>query len=387
MSNLDRRRFLQAGAAAGVAGVAGAGCGALQSFVEVPAADELLALDMEGFLARLDASLGFIRSSSSIDALIPASIMREAEQDQRFSGSDALARDALRSMLLVSSFGELPEAGQAHPGVQARMLGAMDELDRSVLGMHRTMKALTPTERADAARALREDRSLRARVLGKLDREADLAGVAPSRRAHMAKVGRHAAFRLEQSPSLLFDELDRKVEKVAAKEWTVVESEQRLRALMGEAAFEQKRARMIALAQAWQSMPGVAQAAPPPGAMTAVPGAAPAPGEVAPAPAPPPPVLVSPPIGAAAALDGTPVRLLYDQPPPPVRRGTWTLRAGGFLFGLAAIHGLQGASCLLLGGAGIVPAFGELTHGGLLLIGGIVTLIVAGVQLSASREQ
>jgi hypothetical protein len=394
MSGIDRRRFLQAGAVAGIAGVSGVGCGALPAHLDVPGADEMLSLDMGGFLKRLDASLGFIRSSISIDELIPAKTMRAVEQDQRFSTSDTLVRDALRSLLMVTSFNELPDVGQAHPGVQARMLGATDDLDRAVLDMHRTMKALTPTERADAARALREDPQLRARVLDKLDHEAEIAGVSPSRRAHMAKVGRHAAFRLQQSAPLFFDELDRKVEKVAAKEWSVAESEHRLRALMGEAAFEQKRARMLALAQAWQTTPGLAQAAPPPvapagtlapagspGPAGSAPGVAttstldgltPAPSPVAPTPAATPGVLVSAPFGAN----------LYDQPAAPLPRGAWTLRAGGLLFGLAAIHGLQGLSCLLLGGAGIVPAMGEFTHGGLLIIGGIVTLIVGGVQSS-----
>lgn len=381
MSTLDRRRFLQAGGLAGFAGVAG--CAGLAAQIDAIDPSELASLDMDGFLRGLDATLGFLRSSSTLDSVVPEPVRREAERDPRWRDSDSLVRDAIRTLFLTSSFGELSEAGQAHPGMQARMWTAMDEVERGVSGMHAVTKALTPTERADIARALRRDPALGQRVLEALDREAVRAGVSESRRAHLLKVGRHVVFRLRQSGDLFFDELDAKMQKVSGRVWTADESEQRLRAMMGEPAFEERRARMLAYAFAWQQVAGAGDGLPPPASAPA-PAPSPSPaGAGAPTvwiPAVPGSLLLPPSEGTSGGVIAPSGRQVWPAHP----RGKWTVRAGWMLLGLGVVHGLQGLTLVFAGG--LAPALFEFTHGGLQILGGLVTLIVGAVQSAGPKE-
>lgn len=266
---MDRRNFLKAGAVAGGSlGLGAVGCGAVlegMSAAPVPSLAELSALDMDGFLKRLDTSLGFIQSSSNVTRLVPNEVAVGARKDPRFEDSEALIRGTLRSLLLTSSFTDLPEAGRMHPGMQARLWNSMQEMDDAVLGMNKVLTSLTPTERADVSRLMREDPTVTPRILDVLDEEGVKAGVNEKRRAHMRELGKHSCFRLRQSTSLFIDEYDDKVQKVVARDSSVEAIQRRMMAQMGEDAFWQFHARQFALMQAWQQVPGVAQGAPPPG--------------------------------------------------------------------------------------------------------------------------
>ena len=164
------------------------GCGAVlegMSAVPIPSLAELQSLDMDGFLKRLDTSLGFIQSSSTLDGIAPKDVQHRARAEPRFERSDELVRKTMRSLLLVGSFGDLPEEGRVHPGMQARLWNSMQEMDDSVLGMNRLLGSLTPTERADVGRLMREDVTASARILDALDDEAVKAGVTHRRREHL----------------------------------------------------------------------------------------------------------------------------------------------------------------------------------------------------------
>lgn len=379
MNDMDRRRFL-AGLSASAA-LAGTGCGAARigASAPLPSLADLASLDMTGLLQSMDSTLATIRTASSFPTLLTPGVQESIRQDPRMDNIDGLTRDAFRSLFLVSAFRGMEEAAQAHPGVQSRMLAGLSDMDSSVLGVHRAFQSLTPTERADAARAFREDKALRERVLSAIDVEAVRSGASPAHREHLKKVTEHASFRLRQSPSLFFDELDKKMEKVAARELSPLESERFYEALMGSAAFEEKRSRMIALANAWQSVPGVARPAQPisPAATAPLPQGAPPP---MPPSAPPSPTVWLPVQPGSVLVPPAGIHPVYVPMNAPVGLlpGTWTLRAGGILLGMGLLHVGVGIALLFTG----VSLWGyvEMTHGALQLVGGIITLIVGAVQ-------
>src|SRR5262245_49663230 len=118
---MERRNFLKAGVIAGSSvGLGALGCGAVlegMSAVPLPSLAELRALDMDGFLKNLDSSLGYIQSTSTLESIVPRDVIIQAHKDPRLSSAESVVRKTLRSMLLVGSFGDLPEAGRVHPGV------------------------------------------------------------------------------------------------------------------------------------------------------------------------------------------------------------------------------------------------------------------------------
>ncbi|MEZ4295570.1 MAG: twin-arginine translocation signal domain-containing protein [Polyangiaceae bacterium] len=404
---MDRRDFLKAGAiAGGSVGMGALGCGAVLegvSAVQVPSVAELMALDVDGFLKNLDTSLGFLRSSSSLDSLVSRNVQMAAKKDPRFEKSEDLVRKTMRSLLLVGSFGDLSEAGRVHPGVQSRMWSSLGEMDEAMTGMNRTLTSFTPTERADIGRLMREDPAAGPRILDALDDEAVKAGVTETRRTHLREVGKHACFRLRQSTSLFIDEYDGKVQKVAARDATVQSFQRRLMAQMGEKAFWEYHARQMALAQAWQHVPGVAQSAgPSPTGTFAQPTGtfAPPPGTVSPqdpsaAPGYPLPTaqpmatgttVVYPylaPTGAApyptVGPYGEPTTDENGRDLGKLRTGNILLGVGGGLMGLAAIAGIVGGVMVGGGGGAGFAGLFVLTAGAVLGLGGIACLIAGGI--------
>jgi len=373
---MERRDFLRAGVvASGSVGLGAVGCGAVLegiSAVPVPSVAQLQALDMDGFLQGLDSSLGFIQSTNTLDSIVSKEVQRSARAEPRFEQSDDTVRKMIRSMLLVGSFGDLPEVGRVHPGVQARLWNSMQEMDDAVFGMNRVLTSLTPSERADIRRRMREDASAGPRVLGALDDEAVKAGVNLKRREHMREVAKHACFRLRQSTEGFIDEYDDKVKRVSARDASAEEVQRRLMAQLGETAFWEYHSRQFALAQAWQQVPGIAQAGP------AVAG---------------PPAVAVPPAYSSPTATGS--YLVYPVPPgsaPPggygtvldaegrdikkLKKGNTLLAVGGGLLGLGLIAG--GIGALVVASAGLAGAF-VVTAAVLLGLAGIICLIIGGV--------
>ncbi|MBK8254260.1 MAG: twin-arginine translocation signal domain-containing protein [Polyangiaceae bacterium] len=393
---MDRRNFLKAGAVAGGGmGLSAVGCGAVMeglAAVPVPSIDELSALNMDGFLKSLDTSLGYLRSSSSLDALVSKDVQDLARKDPRFSKSEEVVRSTMRQLLLTGSFGDLPEVGRLHPGMQARMWSSVQEMDDAVGGMNKMLTSLTPTERADISRLLREDPTVTERVLQTLDEEGAKAGVNEKRRNHMREVGKHACFRLRQSTGLFIDEYDDKVKKVTARDGSVEAFQRRFMAQMGETAFWDYHRRQMALAQAWQQVPGIAQ--------QGVPQGVPPTGTMAPLPPPPPP---GDPGYAPPMTTGTTTVYPYLQPTAPagyapvqpgvygdpevdengrnlkkLRTGTILLGVGGGLLGLGLIAGVTSAF-LVSNPDTAIGGYFVITAAALLGLGGIACLIAGGV--------
>ncbi|MEZ4295574.1 MAG: hypothetical protein R3B70_11410 [Polyangiaceae bacterium] len=179
-------------------GIRALGCGAVLegvSAVQVPSVAELMALDVDGFLKNLDGSLGFLRSSSSLDSLVSRNVQMAARTRASEKSEDRPQDDALAPRRLVRR--SASQAGRVHPAEQSRMWALSARWTEAMTGMHRTMTSFTPTERADIGRLMREvDR--RPRILDALDDEAVQAGVTEKRRAHLREVGKHACFRLRR---------------------------------------------------------------------------------------------------------------------------------------------------------------------------------------------
>src|SRR5262245_36904126 len=126
---MERRSFLQMGAAAGISTVAGAGCGAAGE-PRLGGFDPARMPDMDAFLAQLDHSMGAIAKGAPLKEFFPSPPAHPHEK---------LVKKSLRSLLLVGSFRDLPEEARAHPEMQARMWGSMQEMDEAIFGMTHTL--------------------------------------------------------------------------------------------------------------------------------------------------------------------------------------------------------------------------------------------------------
>jgi hypothetical protein len=330
---MERRDFLTAGAIAGAGAMSlgSAGCAALGQDLAPPAAP-LSGHDMDGFLARLDGAMGSISVGNPFSGLLPRAAIAPADEAAYEKGQDVL-RKTMRSLLLTGSFRDLPEEGRAHPGMQERMWRSMGEMDEAMLGVTDALAGLTPTERADIGRALREDPGLGMRLVEALDREGAEKGVPLSRRLHMRAIAVEVSARLKQSAPMLIDEYVGKVRRVAARHGSNEEIERRLAAQMGDTAFWAMRERTMAATARWNvaDVRGV--------------------------------VVYGPPYGMP----------VYGPPRKPANAGMTAITVGAVLLGIGVITASAGG--IVLAGGALGGAF-AITAGAVLGLAGLITLIV-----------
>ncbi|WP_044965114.1 hypothetical protein [Sorangium cellulosum] len=335
---MERREFLRVGTMAGAGAVAVGSSGCAGLGVLAPPVIAFSPADMQKYLDRLDHSMSAVSTTDAVAGMLPADVKNPfAASDPEFRKGDLLFRKTVRSLLLAGSFHDLSEEDRMHPGMQERMWRSLGEMDDSMLGMNDMMANLTPTERADMARALRDDPDLGMRVVETLDAEGVKAGVPLSRRLQMRAIAVEACARLKQSPSLFIDEYNTKVRKIAARQGSIEEAERRMAARMGEEAFFAYRDQMIESRRRWDvalAATGTATDAPPTYG---------------------PPAYASPPREAG------------------LKRGTVVIIVGASLLGVGAITAGIGAA---VGGAGVYA----ITAGAIIGLGGLITLIVGIVQ-------
>lgn len=344
-----RREFLQATAFAG-AGMGVAGCAGHNELVVAPAA-ALTALDMEGFLGRLDRSMNAIATGESpIPKLFPDKKLRM--DNPVVKEGDKLLRKNMRSLLLVGSVHDLPEEGRAYPGVQSRLWNAMPEMDEAMLGTQKAMNDLTPTERADIGRALKEDPDLGMRIVGALDNDAATLGVPMERRLHLRSMAAHVCARLKQSSSLVIDEYTTKVQKIIDRPLTNEDFQRQMIAQLGEKGFFAMRDRQFAYAKRWTTDQGTSG------------GNWDNSGNLTDSP---PPMIKSP--------QPTPLKQEDDSKP-----GMRAINVGAKLLGIGALTFLGGWILIFIGNpVTIVAGLGTATLGALLGIGGLITLIIGAI--------
>lgn len=323
---VDRREFLKASTLVGVGTAASACAGRNDSLIVVPPST-LTADDMEAYLARLDRSMHALATEPSpMGKVFPAK--KFSTTDPVIKSGEDLLRSNLRSLLLVGSFRDLPEEGRAYPGMQNRLWDAMGEMDSAMRGMTKTLSDLTPTERADIGRALRDDPELGMRIIEAFDVEAEAQGLPMERRVHMRSLAVQAINRLKQSSSMFIDEYTTKTQKIITRAPTAEDVQRQLMATLGEEEFFALHNRNLAFQERWR----VAQAAP-----TQYPA--------------------------------------YGPPPakPKESPGSTTITVGAILLGVGLVVFLISVA---IGSGGAL--FGA-TVGALLGLGGLITLIVGAV--------
>lgn len=326
----DRREFLKASTLVGVGSAATACAGRHEGLLLVPPSNPSVA-DMEAYLGRLDRSLHTVATGPApFSRIFPDKKL--ITDDPRIKSGDELLRKNLRSLLLVGSFQDLSEEGRAYPGMQARLWNSMTEMDEAMRGTHKAMHDLTPTERADIGRALKEDPELGMRIVEAFDIDAATLGVPMERRLHLRTLALQVTNRLKQSSSMFIDEYTTKTQKILMRSTEPEDMQRQLIATLGEQEFFALRQRNIEYVERWR----VAQAGP----------------------------VQSPYAGPAKPKD------------PP---GTTAITVGAVLLGIGLVVLLIGAASGSIGGA-----FGA-TVGALLALGGLITLIVGASIRAGSR--
>ncbi|MEP7120093.1 MAG: hypothetical protein ABJE95_04245 [Byssovorax sp.] len=376
---MDRRNVLKLGAVAGFGGLGSAGCATVGDGERGTAAPPIMP-DLDAFLARLDRGMAAIATGNPLKDLLPKSQIPAPGAAPR--PEDLLIKKSLRSLLMAGSFRDLSEAERAHPAMQARIWGSMQEMDEAVFGMTHVLEGFTPSERAKIRETIQADPDIGMRIAEALDTDAATADVSLQRRTHLRAIASQLTWRLKNQPiETAIDEYVGKVKKVSARNGYSEEAQRKLAAQAATSVF-------IAQAQ-----PGATPAQPGTPAPIGPGGAPPAPGAAAdpaqPAypqgygPPPPgygqapgyPPGYVPPP-GYTYAPGGQPY---YTVQPPAQRepRGGAAITVGAILLGLGIIVGAVGFATL--DGAGVIA----ITVGALLLLGGLITLIV-GLVLRAT---
>lgn len=336
---MDRRHFLRAGGGGGLLTLGGCATQGLQGALaggasSLPAMTEA---EVQSFLQRLDEQMVGVQRRKPMAGLL---LLCRGKNNEDLARGEELVRKSLRSLLLSGSFGDLPLEARAHPGVQGRMFDGMGELDEATMGMRDVLANVTPTERADMARALREDPDLAMSVVEAIDEEAGRLKVSGERRLHLRSLAAHVASRMKQSPGLFMDELVNKVDKMKGRDLSAASMERRMIAQVGEDEFFRVRDRMVAAQRSWR-------------------------------------VAGSHKIGSDGGDDGEPVE--EDE---HVKRGTPLLTVGGVLMGMCAVYTTIGV--LLLLSVGTIGGAFILTHAALVLVGGLVTLILGAIRRSRS---
>jgi hypothetical protein len=164
---------------------------------------------------------------------------------------------------MAGMFGDLPDAGQVHPGMQARVERALPEMDEAVSEMVEFLSSVSDEDADALQRFLKEKKNPGMEIAQWFDEVESTLGVSPKRRRQTRAFITHAVSRLKnQPPRLLFDEYVGKVERVSARTGTLEEVEREMIAQMGEQAFWERQQRLAMYAAAWAEAGVVAEDVP-----------------------------------------------------------------------------------------------------------------------------
>lgn len=337
---MDRRDVLKLGA---LASVSGSGCAALLSNPAAVSSGEL-----GGFLSALDDAMTSVTNGDFFARLMAPT--EDPEIAARAKAGEELTKKTMRSLLLVGTLSELPPEQLAHESVQARLRDSMGEFDEAMFGMSSLLENLSPAERADISKALKDDPNLGMRVMGAVDQEAAAFGVSLKQRTKLRAISAQVTSRLRTSADLTATEYVGKMQKIAARHGGYAEAQRQLATSAATQMIWQGEA-------AGGTVGGQPELTPPP---------------------PPPSVQPEPQQNPQAGV--APVQ---QQPlEKPKRKGNAhvaVLTAGGIALGLGAV--VFGVGFALGNGWQLVGA----TFGVLLGVAGLVCLIIGLVLLAAGK--
>lgn len=225
---MDRRDLLKTGA---VLSLGGSGCATLVAHPGAVASDSL-----GGFLAALDAARESIASTPLFESFRdPQRPDVNAVVDERA----ALTRKVFRSLTLAGSLADLPPEQRTRPEVLQRVRDSMGEMDDAMFGVTKLLEDLSPSDRAEVGKALREDPHLGMRIMGEVDREAASLGLSSSLRMRLRTASSQAASRLRLSPDLAITEYTSKFRKLEARHGSQAESQRLLATSLTQAMLWQ----------------------------------------------------------------------------------------------------------------------------------------------------
>jgi len=248
---MKRREFIKAGTAtaavagaAGIGGAVGSACGGLFEGADLDVGRTSLP-DMQAFLRDFDEGLEQVEAWSITDEL--------GDTGEDLSREDSLARRAIRALYVTGMFGELPEAGQVHPGMQARIGRELPGMGETIHEMIEYLQGI-PEEDLRAARDRLAEKSNPGMEFAEwIDDRAWSAHMSSERRLKTRGMVTQTVSRLKnQPPRSLVAEYTGKVEKLAAQAGSAVEIERLMIARMGERAFWEQQRRLAMYSAAWE---------------------------------------------------------------------------------------------------------------------------------------
>jgi hypothetical protein len=248
---IRRREFIKAGAAAatvagaaGTGGVVGSACGGL--FDESLFEDAKLPLpDMSEYLRTVDDGMKRIAEWDRRDDIPETALDHALEND--------LGKKALRALYMSGMFGDLPDAGQVHPGMQARVERALPEMDEAVSEMAEYLASLSDEQLEHAQQYLKGKDNPAMEIAQWFDEVETALGVSHRRRLQTRAFVTQIVSRLKnQPPRSVFDDYIGKVEKMVARSGSPAEIERQMIARMGKDAFFERQQRLAMYAAAWQ---------------------------------------------------------------------------------------------------------------------------------------
>jgi len=320
---MDRREMLKMGALAGVgslASVSGSSCAIFPGGDQMGNLNVLNLPEMDSYLATINQGM---------DKISEWDLAREyGISDPAFERRCELGRKALRSMYMVGMFGDLSVEGQAHPGMQDRMVQALPEMDEAILTTTDDLEKMTAGERTELQKVLQDNKDPGMMIAQELDEGAGMIHLSRKRRLQTRAIISQANWRLRnQPPDLLINECVAKVRKMAERRGSPAALQRQAAAQLSKKAFFERQGRLAAAAEMWEAK-------------------ATRPGKTA------------------------PEQDRIIRPP-----GSGAISAGGWMMGIGLVSGCAG---MLIASFSIGGLF-AVTLGVLLLVIGLITLIVGAI--------
>ena len=204
-TNPDRRDFLEIATAGGMAGAAVVGL--TSCFGVLGHGQGRRPLDEHALGARLEQleegleSLSTRRFVSEVILGVESDTTLDGDVPRNFfDRADALTRRALRALMFLSMYIDLPEETREHPSVQAWVERFSPELEEALAESALLLSRYPPDEIADVEGALREDTALVMRICEAMDGRGRARGVGRPSRRLLRAVGRRLTNVLRERP-------------------------------------------------------------------------------------------------------------------------------------------------------------------------------------------